>query len=216
MLSRAEIKMMARAQIKGNIGVLFICNFIPILLCAALSYTGGVGALAGQIMQPAFSMSLVMIYLALSYGERPVVNDVFSGFRIFVKSLWVYFLISAFTALWSLLLIVPGIVKGLSYSMAPYILAENPDMDALDAINSSRELMQGHKMDFFMLGLSFIGWAILVAATLGIAGVYVISYIQATVANFYNAIKETKQYELDWIMRDESPVSADPDNFTSC
>jgi len=201
MLSRAEIKSMARAQIKGNLTVLFICNLIPILASAVGNFVGPAGVFAAQIAQPAFSMGLVMVFLALSYGERPAVGDVFNGFKLFIKSLWVYFLISAFTILWSLLLIVPGIIKGLSYSMAPYILAENPSMDGLDAINESRKLMDGHKMDYFMLGVSFIGWALLMVATAGIAGIYIVSYMQASAANFYNAVKEAKRGELDWITR---------------
>ncbi len=200
---------MARAQIKGNLGVLFLCNIIPPVIIALCNYFGSIGVFAGTIIQPAFNMSLVMIFLALSYGERPIVNDVFSGFNMFIKSLWLYFLMAAFTLLWSLLFIVPGIIKYLSYSMAPYILVENPSMDAMDAIAESRKLMQGQKMNFFLLELSFFGWAILTAITFGIAGIYVVPYMQAANANFYNAAKEAKRGELDWLRQDD----LDPDEY---
>ena len=234
MFSRAEIKKMARAQIKGNLLVLFLCNLVPILISSFANYLGDIAKFAQTITQPAFSMGLVMIYLSLSYGERPVVSDVFKGFNIFVKSLWLYFLIAAFTFLWSLLFVIPGIIKGMSYSMAPYILAENPAMDAMDAINESRKLTDGHKGDLFIFWLSFIGWALLMIIptvvfyaaindlldipllgwpfTLAVSiipGMYVVPYMQASGANFYNALKAVKWDELSWI----EEVEYERDNY---
>ena len=73
--------------------------------------------------------------------------------------------------------------------MSMYILAENPGMSAMDAIEKSMIMMHGHKMDFFVLGLSFIGWYLLCSVTFGIAGIWVIPYASTTIANFYNKIK---------------------------
>ncbi len=95
-----------------------------------------------------------------------------------------------FLLLWSLLFIVPGLIKSYSYRMVPYILAENPDMKATEAITRSREIMDGNKWNAFVLDLSFIGWIFLSVITFGIVGVfYVNPYICQTDAELYNALK---------------------------
>jgi len=95
-----------------------------------------------------------------------------------------------FVLLWSLLLIIPGIIAGLSYAMAPYILYENPDMSGSEAIKASKELMDGNKWHFFCLNLSFLGWDILCILTLGIGCLWITPYRQATYAAFYRGIKQ--------------------------
>ena len=95
-----------------------------------------------------------------------------------------------FICLWSMLFIVPGLIKSYSYRMVPYILAENPDMKAVDAITRSREIMDGNKRKSFVLDLSFIGWILLSVITFGIVGVfYVYPYVYQTDAELYTAIK---------------------------
>lgn len=101
------------------------------------------------------------------------------------------FLISLYTALWSMLFVIPGIVKGYSYSLAMYIKSENPNIPASTAIELSKRMTNGHKMDLFVLDMSFIGWGILSAFTLNILGIlYVIPYQYASKAFAYEEIKE--------------------------
>lgn len=101
------------------------------------------------------------------------------------------FLISLYTALWSMLFVVPGIVKGYSYSLAMYKKSENPNIPASKAIELSTRMTNGHKMDLFVLDMSFIGWAILSAFTLNILGIlYVMPYQYASKAFAYEEIKE--------------------------
>ncbi len=101
------------------------------------------------------------------------------------------FLISLYTALWSMLFVVPGIVKGYSYSLAMYIKSENPNISASKAIELSTRMTNGHKMDLFVLDMSFIGWGILSAFTLNILGIlYVMPYQYASKAFAYEEIKE--------------------------
>lgn len=96
------------------------------------------------------------------------------------------FLRGLFTALWSLLLLIPGLVKSYSYSMIPYILAENPSIPRKRAFEMSRKMMDGQKLNAFFLDLSFIGWHILSYLTCGVLNVfYVMPYCQATWAEFY-------------------------------
>ena len=100
------------------------------------------------------------------------------------------FLRDLFIALWTLLLIVPGIIKGYAYRMVPYILAENPDMNYKEALDLSSKMMYGNKWKSFVLDLSFIGWIILSILTFGILLLfYVNPYIGSTNAELYKAIK---------------------------
>ena len=95
-----------------------------------------------------------------------------------------------FILLWTLLLIVPGIIKSYSYRLVPYILSENPHMDRKRALELSQQMMDGHKMEAFVLELSFFGWFLLSALTCGLVGIfYVNPYLDATFAEFYVAIR---------------------------
>ena len=179
-MTRAEMKAAAKQQIKGNIGILFVIA----LLVSLITGTG-----IGAILAPAFSLALCMIYLNLTRGQKASVGDMFSGIQYLGKAWWLNILIAFFTMLWSWLFVIPGIIKGLSYSMATYILADNPELTAREALNESKRIMHGHKMDLFVLQLSFIGWHLLGALTFGLAYIYVVPYMSATTANFYNAIK---------------------------
>lgn len=193
-MNRAELKSLAKSQIKGNIGILFLVSLIVTALSVVCSYIPVVGSLATSIvLTPAFSFATIAIYLGLTAGKKPVVADTFKGFQHFWVSFKTTFLVGLFTTLWSLLFVVPGIIKALSYSQAMYIVAENPEVDAMEAINRSKKMMDGHKMDLFVLQLSFIGWALLGMLTFGILYIWLIPYMNATMANFYNSIKPVEE-----------------------
>ena len=102
------------------------------------------------------------------------------------------FLMMLYVMLWSILLIVPGFIMGLAYSMTPYILKDCPELSAHQAIKLSRKMMKGHKWEYFWLQLSFIGWIILGFLTLGIGYLWLMPYMLTTNAAFYQKIK--KQY----------------------
>lgn len=134
----------------------------------------------------------------------PPAGTIFAGFRsgcyknivktMFLKDLYVF--------LWSLLLIVPGIIKSYEYFMVPYILAENPGMDSEDVFALSRRMMDGEKWDTFVLTLSFIGWELLSVITCGLAGVfYVNPYCRATYTELY-AYNKIKAYNEGYIRTD--------------
>ena len=93
--------------------------------------------------------------------------------------------------LWSLLLIIPGIIAGYSYAMTGYILAENPELTASEAIARSKEMMAGNRFRLFCLHFSFIGWEILCTLTLGIGNLWLRPYKQAAEAAFYREISGT-------------------------
>ena len=189
---RSELKNEAKEQIKGRIGILFLIFLIISIISAGCSIVPIVGWFATIIIMPAFEISLCMIYLNLAKKEEISVGDVFKGFTITGKAVWLYIITGIFTFLWSLLFVIPGIIKSYSYSMAPFILAENNDLTAREALSKSKEIMNGHKFDLFVLQLSFFWWYMLEIITFGIASIYVVPYVLAATTNFYNKIKEQK------------------------
>ncbi|GFZ32372.1 hypothetical protein CSC2_28980 [Clostridium zeae] len=94
-----------------------------------------------------------------------------------------------FIFLWTLLLIIPGIIKSYAYSMVPYILADNPNIGVKKAIALSNEMTRGHKFDMFVLDLSFIGWYLLGALAFGIGIIFVLPYQNATAAELYLVLR---------------------------
>ena len=99
-------------------------------------------------------------------------------------------LVSIYTALWTLLFIIPGIIKGISYAMSYFVLIDNPEFTATQAIAESQRLMNGHKADYFMLQLSFSGWILLSILTCGIGFIFLVPYMETTNAHFYQTLKE--------------------------
>jgi len=105
------------------------------------------------------------------------------------------FLTDVYLFLWMLLFLIPGVIKSYSYRMVPYILADNPDIDADVAITLSREMMNGQKLDTFILDVSFLPWYILSAFTLNIVGIfYVFPYVFSTNAELYITLKDNSTY----------------------
>lgn len=98
-------------------------------------------------------------------------------------------LVNAFTVLWSLLFVVPGIIKALAYSQAKYVIHDNPRLKGKEAIEISKRMTNGFKGDLFSMYLSFIGWYILVGLTCGILSIYVTPYVETTAAMYYENLK---------------------------
>ena len=192
-MNRQELKARAKEQIKGKIGILFLIT----LIVGAVAFVAGILAscipIAGYavtiIVTPALSLSLVRVYLMVIRGLKPSAKDAFSGFDDFFSAFKVTFLVGLYTFLWSLLFIIPGIVKSYSYSMSLYILADNKGKSARECIKESMAMTDGHKMELFVLDLSFIGWELLGALTCGIAYIWIQPYYTATKANAYETLR---------------------------
>ena len=126
----------------------------------------------------------------LQNGDAAITrNTIRHAFSDYVRNAVSILLVYVYTALWTLLLIVPGIVKGLAYSLTPFIVKDNPQLSPNQAINLSMKMMKGHKFDLFYLYLSFIGWILLAMLTLGIGLLWVIPYMQTSMAAFYLDVK---------------------------
>ena len=127
-------------------------------------------------------------------GKEAVFGDLFSKFDAFGTGFAQHFLRGLYVALWSLLFIIPGIIKSYAYAMTPFILAENPGMSASQAIQLSEDLMDGYKSDLFILDLSFIGWDLLAVLTLNLGHIALNPYKNAAYAAFYRQLQAERQF----------------------
>lgn len=135
-------------------------------------------------------------FLKLSRGEKIDINDLFDGFKNFGNALLLYILSSILVFIGLIFLIVPGIILALGLSQSYRILKDNPEMNAIDAMQKSFEVMRGNKGDYFILILSFMGWAILCIVTLGIGFLFLAPYVNATTGVFYNYITDYQDNDL--------------------
>jgi uncharacterized membrane protein len=193
-MNRAELKAKAKEQIKGKIGILLVISLVIAALSALVTLVVGLIPYVGKVIAPivvapAFSLSLVRVMLGITAGTEPKVGDAFCGFDDYWSALKLHLLSGLYIFLWSLLLVIPGIIKTYAYSMSVYILAENKGKSARECIKESVAMTMGYKVDLFVLGLSFIGWGLLSCITFGIALIWVMPYMQATYANAYNLLK---------------------------
>ena len=170
-----------------NLPPIFWTVLLPLVSVAGL--LGIVSFILGGTVELGYAK-----FLLKQYDRKQLqFSDLFSQFERFGTGFAQKFLRTLFTVLWSLLFIIPGIVKGLSYAMTPFILEEHPEMTASEAIKASMRLMDGHKMDLFILGLTFIGWQILACLTMGIGFLFLNPYMNAAYAAFYRSISTGRQ-----------------------
>ena len=170
-----------------NLPPIFWTVLLPLVSVAGL--LGIVSFILGGTVELGYAK-----FLLKQYDKKELqFSDLFSQFERFGTGFAQKFLRTLFTVLWSLLFIIPGIVKGLSYAMTPFILEEHPEMTASQAIKASMQLMDGHKMDLFILGLSFIGWSLLACLTMGIGFLFLNPYMNAAYAAFYRDISRKQE-----------------------
>ena len=166
----------------------------------ALAIASAVNSIAGAVLPGVGAilvtgpMSLGAAYVILKLartGQKIDFKDLFRGFTQDIgQNILLGLLSSLFVALWSLLLIVPGIMKAYSYSMIYYIKADHPEYDWRTCLHASQEMTYGHKMELFVLDLSFIGWYILGTLCLGVGTLWVIPYHETAKALVYEQIKK--------------------------
>jgi len=150
----------------------------------------------GQVLMIALFLMTVMmgigftIYcLKVCEFQKAGTGTLFDGFAIFMKALWLYILMAILVFLWSLLLVIPGIIALYRYRMAIYVMIENPHMNAIECLVESRRMMTGHKLELFVLDLSFVGWFLLIVVFPPVL-VWVAPYYSVTAADFYIALRD--------------------------
>jgi uncharacterized membrane protein len=180
---------MARESLKGKWGLAIGTFVVYLLITVTLQVIPVAGPIVSLIISGPFSLGLAIFSLAISRNQEARLEQIFQGFNNFGTALGTYLLMVLFILLWMLLLIIPGIIAALSYSMTFYILADDKSIGAMEAIDKSKQMMYGYKWKLFCLGLRFIGWALLCILTLGIGFLWLFPYIQVSVAKFYDDVK---------------------------
>lgn len=136
-----------------------------------------------------FGFAFINVFIKMSKSPNPVkFSDFIEGFEMWGKSILAGLWQSLWIYLWSLLFIIPGIVKSYAYSQNFYLLCEYKNLSVTKALKISMKLTNGHKWDLFILDLSFIGWVLLSCITCGIALFYVVPYYEMTKVNAYHAL----------------------------
>lgn len=125
-------------------------------------------------------------------GEEMPIASLFDGFSFVGKIVLLNLVMAVFIALWSMLLIVPGIIAAYRYRFALYNLCENPELGVMDALNMSKQQTRGYKLDLFVLDVTFLGWSLLCVLTAGILSIWITPYIQQTDLGYFEAIKAEK------------------------
>lgn len=187
-LSRKMHKKLAREQISESLVVAGVVFSIPIAIFIATLLIEAVEIMGVSIYGATMGIGIleyILLPVVATVGIKYVRKEDFLPKEVMYQevdtNLVRYFGVMArtylYTLLWTLLLVIPGIVKTYSYFLVPYIISENPELTGEQAINKSRELMDGNKAELFLLDLSFFWWYVLVGITFGIAGVYVVPYV---------------------------------------
>ncbi len=213
-INRIDLKEKAKVAFKGNYSASVVAAIVLVAVTTgaagasvniningadsnASAEMAGVAAFVGLIA----GLLNVFVFNPLKIGgcsffkknnhEKAELGELISVFKNnYANSIVTVLLTDIFVVLWSLLLIIPGIVKSYSYAMVPFLLSDNPDLQPMDAIRKSSQMMDGYKWQAFVLDLSFIGWGILSMCTLGILGIFYVSpYYYQTKAELYEFLK---------------------------
>lgn len=183
----------ARKSLKGHWGNAIAVSIIYFAISAGISSIPKIGLIASLIISGPLTVGLYRFFLELIRGKEMELGMLFDGFSIFTTSLKAYLLMILYIILWSLLLIVPGIIAAISYSMTLFILADQNNIGASEAILKSKKMMLGNRMRFFLLGCRFIGWFILGILTAGIGFIWIGPYFLTSVSIFYEELKKNEQ-----------------------
>lgn len=217
MKTNQEYKNAALAALKGNWAPALVCSIVASFLTCVLIAPGYCANMA-VFGQPGFAwvtedlvttfnwtgllLNLLLLYPIVMLGYQVAHNDLLvtgdvrltgntfrHAFTGYLKNVWAMFLMYFFISCWSLLLIVPGIIKAFAYAMTPFIIKDYPELSANQAIGLSIKMMKGRKFDLFWLILSFLGWMILGVLSLGIGLFWFMPYFQTSLASFYQDVK---------------------------
>ena len=202
---RKDLKEKAKKSLQGKwkesikitlafVAITMITGIIIELLTGIFQLSNNIAEVINEVIIIIVESFLILgienFYLKLSRNEEVTYKELFTKTNMFKVALLSMILIAIFTTLWSLLLIIPGIIAAISYSQTYFVLLDNKDLTAKEAITKSKEMMQGHKMDYFILQLSFIGWMILATIPFCIGFLWLIPYMETTLAHFYDSIKK--------------------------
>jgi uncharacterized membrane protein len=192
LIENRQLMTNARETLRGRWGDAIAACIVFAAIIIILNAVPLIGSIASLLISGPMILGFYLFFLPYVKGEAPRIAVIFDGFKSFLDSFVAYLVALIFIFLWSLLLIVPGIIAAISYSMMFLIMAENPGMDGMSSIRKSKEMMNGYKWKYFCLMCRFIGWFLLCIITCGIAGIWVGPYWVTSKVLFYEDIKKEK------------------------
>lgn len=192
-MSNRDLKRRAREQLGSSLfsnawmTALLVCVLVTVITGAAAGVAAGIG---GLLVLGALSYGCDLLFLKQARDDEPMeIAMLFDGFRSRFGELFALgFLSSLFIALWSMLFVIPGIVKAYSWALIYYIKADHPENNWRQCMDESAAMMKGHKAELFLLDLSFFGWYLLGGLCFGIGTLWVVPYHSAARAQYYEAL----------------------------
>ena len=191
--SNKVLRAQARESLEGLWGLAIGVSVVYFVIIFPIGCIPFIGSIVSLFIASPIVLGLITFSLSLSRKQNPRFSQIFDGFKRYGIALGAYLLQTIFVLLWSILLIIPGIIASISYAMTFFIIADNDSIGPLEAIRKSKEMMRGNKWRFFCLQFSFFGWFLLSLLTLGIGFILVCPYMLVSSAKFYEDLikKET-------------------------
>lgn len=201
MINRAELKRHAKDQLKGKWGlavgsivVIFLIQFLFNIISRCVqdnTILFIIITVVSIIVSSVMSMGVCRLSLNYAYDDKqPAFADIFSGFNVILKVIGLFILLGIIIVVGIILLVIPGIIFTYMFSQAYFILADDNSKSIIQCLKESAGMMKGYKFKYFVLLLSFLGWAILGLIPLGIGLLWVVPYMNVTVASFYLKVKD--------------------------
>ena len=210
MKTNQEYKNAALAVLKGNWAPAVVCTIVMMIISFGISMLSSLSAIV-TVTDSALAAVISLTVLLLSFffllplgfgyyqsfkllceeGDNRLTANMFrQAFGIYGRNLAAGLLMILYVFLWTLLFIIPGVIKSFAYAMIPFILKDYPELSANQAISLSQKMMKGHKFDYFWLMLSFIGWYLLGVLSLGLGYLWLIPYCYTSTVGFYEDVKK--------------------------
>ncbi len=198
MKTSSELRAQAWGVLSGKWGMAVVATLVYGVISGVLSFIPFVSWIATLLVSLPLAYGFTVMLLNVVRGSDVKLDTMGEGFKDYGRILGTMLLSSVYQFLWMLLLIVPGIIKGYSYALTPYLLKDHPELKFNAAIEESMRLMSGNKMRLFLLDLSFIGWFLLGLITFGIAFLWITPYWNTARAAFYEdlmkALRDIGEY----------------------
>lgn len=198
MKTSSELRAQAWGALSGKWGMAVVATLVYGVISGVLSFIPFVSWIATLLVSLPLAYGFTIMLLNVVRGSDVQLDTMGEGFKDYGRILGTMLLSSVYQFLWALLLIVPGIIKGYSYALTPYLLKDHPELKFNAAIEESMRLMSGNKMRLFLLDLSFIGWFLLGIITFGIAFLWITPYWNTARAAFYEdlmkALRDIGEY----------------------
>lgn len=202
MKSISEYKNSALAALEGNWTPAVMGTLVTFVIVALFATSTGFMTRVEQAFYVFTSLPVFFIVVPACYGYvnamrrlyvygDNAVTENMAKFPLshYMDVVWTMFYMAVKIILWTFVFVVPGFIKSFAYAMTPYILAEEPQLNAGEAIAKSARMMRGHKMELLLLELSFIGWFFLSVISMGIGFFWLTPYYNCAIAAFYEDVK---------------------------